>query len=172
MFDFNDVKPKNSEKVNPIDQIKMLVDGGEWMKIHTKIMRGSKGSGNAYLLGEIKGIEVFRLECGNVKEWASPDELNIYVFALMEQISEGMAAYVAENKARAAALMAEQRAKREDHVSAVKVELANCKTPAEFRKVLRSHGLHPEKLDKIANKIESLTHAVEDVFAEYIGGGI
>lgn len=172
MFD-NVNEPKSAAvKINPIDQIKRLVEGGENMEIETKIMKGSKGSGNAYLIGNIKGVEVFRLECGNVKDWTSVEDLNLYVFALMEQITAGFVSYVEENKARAEKIKAEERSKRASHVDAIKVELGNVKTPAEFRKVLRNHGLHPDSMDRVANKVEALAHAVEDVFAEYIGGDI
>lgn len=173
MFDDVSVKPKVADKVHPVAQIKHLVSGGEHMSISTKVMRGSKGSGNAYLIGEIKGIEVFRLECGNIKaDWTSIAECNLFVYALMEQITAGFVSYIEENREKAEAEKASERAKREDHVSAVKVELANVKTPAEFRKVLRNHGLHPAKFDGLANKLEVLQNASEEHFAEYIGGDI
>lgn len=173
MFDDVSVKPKTADKINPVAQIKHLVSGGEHMSISTKVMRGSKGSGNAYLIGEIKGVEVFRLECGNIKaDWTSIAECNLFVYALMEQITAGFVSYIEENRERAEAEKASERAKRQDHVSAVKVELSNAKTPAEYRKILRNHGLHPAKFDALANKLEVLQNASEDHFAEYIGGDI
>lgn len=171
MFESNDNKPKSADKINPIAQIKHLVDGGENARVTTKVMRGSKGSGNAYLLAEIKGVEVFRLECGNIKDWESIDECNMFVFALMEQISAGLVSYVEENKERAENMKQAEREKRVQIVEGVRLELTNAKSAADVRKILKNSGFH-DGLEKIPNNVDTLLDAAGKVFDSYVMGDI
>ena len=166
MFELNEKVDKKNSEINHIELMKLMASGE--FKLDTKIMKGSKGSGNAIITATLGGVEVFKLSCGNVKEWNNIDDLNLTIFTIMEKINAGISNYIEQYIEQIAEKRAEKRAKLQALTDACRLELANCKTPTDVRKCLRNHGFHSKHVENTPNKVDALLAAAEDEMRAFV----
>jgi len=170
MFESNVNKVEKKAAISNKDLLLAMLGGK--CEVTTKVMRGSKASGDCILTVEQAGVEIFKINAGKLSEWDSVDDLNLSMFQLVSSIHDEMGAYLAQYQAKINDIECAKREKAERTVEGVRLELTNAKSPSEIRKVLKNSGFHNARLEAAPNKVDLLCELAEMEFAAFIENSV
>jgi hypothetical protein len=152
---------------NPAEAIRAMAAGS--FSYEFKLQKGSKGSGNMYLLFSLGAAEVCRLELGKADDWSGDlTEMNICVHAIMGKLSDGIGEIVAGMDADIAEVRAAKRDKAVSLTDGIRAELVTAKTPGDVRKIVRNAGFDNPAFSSLGNRLDELLGAADKILKDYV----